>query len=132
MLIQIILTIWLLALIFLTNKFRREGKINQQRIFSIFLIIWACLSIVYYDVWTFTSGALEESHNEWQTYLPAVFFSICAGLGTYYFMQTFGKFRTMNQKNQQQAEQKYKAKGQTKKMIRTNPNTKNKQQKKKN
>lgn len=114
MLIQIILTIWLLALIFLTNKFRREDKINQQRIFSIFLIIWACLSIAYYDVWTYTSGALEQNTNQWQTYLPAAFFSICAGLGTYYFMLTFGKFRAMNQKNQQQAEQKRTANSQSK------------------
>ena len=51
MLIQIILTIWLLALIFLTNKFRREGRVLQQRIFSVFLIVWAILGIIYYDVW---------------------------------------------------------------------------------
>lgn len=98
MFVQIILTIWLLALIFLTNKFRREGRIAQQRIFSIFLIIWACLSIVYYDVWTYTSGALAQYANQWYTYLPAVYFSICAGLGTYYLMMTFGKFRELQQK----------------------------------
>ena len=98
MIVQIILTIWLLALIFLTNKFRREGRIAQQRIFSIFLIIWACLSIVYYDVWTYTSGALVQYANQWYTYLPAVYFSICAGLGTYYLMMTFGKFRELQQK----------------------------------
>lgn len=40
MLIQVILTIWLLALIFLTRKFRKENRLPQQRIFSIFLIIW--------------------------------------------------------------------------------------------
>lgn len=129
MFIQIILTIWLLALIFLTNKFRREEKINQQRIFSIFLIIWACLSVVYYDVWTFTSGTLEQTHNQWQTYLPAAFFSICAGLGTYYLLMTFGKFRTMNHKNQRQADQKRTAKSPSQK----NPaiqKAKNKQRKK--
>lgn len=98
MFVQIILTIWLLILIFLTNKFRREGRIAQQRIFSIFLIIWACLSIVYYDVWTYTSGALTQYANQWYTYLPAVYFSICAGLGTYYLMMTFGKFRELQQK----------------------------------
>ena len=101
MFVQIILTIWLLALIFLTNKFRREGRIAQQRIFSIFLIIWACLSIVYYDVWTYTSGALAQYANQWYTYLPAVYFSICAGLGTYYLMMTFGKFRELQQKKWQ-------------------------------
>ena len=58
MLIQIILTIWLLALIFLTNKFRREGRVLQQRIFSVFLIVWAILGIIYYDVWIYTSGQL--------------------------------------------------------------------------
>lgn len=98
MFVQIILTIWLLALIFLTNKFRREGRITQQRIFSIFLIIWSCLSIAYYDVWTYTSGALEQNGSHWYTYLPAVYFSICAGLGTYYLMMTFGKFRELQQK----------------------------------
>ena len=98
MVVQIILTIWLLALIFLTNKFRREGRITQQRTFSIFLIIWACLSIAYYDVWTYTSGALEQYGSHWYTYLPAVYFSICAGLGTYYLMMTFGKFREFQQK----------------------------------
>ena len=46
MLIQMILTIWLLALIYFTNHFRREGRIAQQRIFSVFLIVWATLGII--------------------------------------------------------------------------------------
>lgn len=122
MLIQIILTIWLLALIFLTNKFRHEGRIPQQRIFSVFLIIWAILGIIYYDVWIYTSGQLETTSSQWQTYLPTVFFSICAGLGTYYLMMTFGKFRTMAEKNQKQADAQRTNKQQTKKK----PNSKKK------
>ena len=110
MLIQIILTVWLLALIFFTNKFRRENRIAQQRIFSFFLILWAILGIIYYDVWTITSGLSEQETAQWQTYLPAAFFSICAGLGTYYLMMTFGKFRIMAQKNQQEADEKRTAK----------------------
>lgn len=98
MLIQVILTIWLLALIFLTRKFRKENRLPQQRIFSIFLIIWSCLSIIYYDVWTFTSGILEQTTAPWWIYLPVMFFSVCAGLGTYYLMMTFGKFREFQQK----------------------------------
>lgn len=111
MLIQGILTVWLLALIFLTNKFRREGRIMQQRMFSVFLIIWAILGIVYYDVWTITSGQLETAAaQDWQTYLPSAFFSICAGLGTYYLMMTFGKFRAADEKNRKRADQEYAAK----------------------
>ncbi len=98
MFIQIILTIWLLALIFLTRKFRKENRLPQQRIFSIFLIIWSCLSIIYYDVWTFTSGILEQTAAPWWIYLPVMFFSVCAGLGTYYLMMTFGKFKEFQQK----------------------------------
>ena len=111
MLIQGMLTIWLLALIFFTNKFRREGRIMQQRMFSVFLIVWAILGIVYYDVWTITSGQLETAAAQnWQTYLPSAFFSICAGLGTYYLMMTFGKFRAADEKNQKEAEKEYAAK----------------------
>ncbi len=111
MIIQIILTVWLLALIFLTNKFRREGRIPQQRLFSIFLIVWAILGITYYDVLMLTTGQLEGvSSTQWQTYLPVVFFSICAGLGTYYLMMTFGKFRAAGEKNQRRADEAYAAK----------------------
>lgn len=104
MFIQALLTIWLLALIFLTSKFRRENRINQQRLFSFFLILWSVLGIMYYDVWTYTSGELDRAGAEWQTYLPAAFFSICAGLGTYYFLQTIGKFREYAQKSQKNAD----------------------------
>ena len=111
MLIQILLTVWLLALIFFTNKFRREGRITQQRMFSVFLIIWALLGIAYYDVWMLTSGQLESAASaQWQTYLPSAFFSICAGLGTYYLMMTFGKFRAADEKNRKRAEQEAAAK----------------------
>lgn len=111
MLIQGMLTIWLLALIFFTNKFRREGRIMQQRMFSVFLIVWAILGIVYYDVWTITSGQLETAAAQnWQTYLPSAFFSICVGLGTYYLMMTFGKFRAADEKNRKEAEKEYAAK----------------------
>ena len=111
MLIQGMLTIWLLALIFFTNKFRREGRIMQQRMFSVFLIVWAILGIVYYDVWTITSGQLETAAAQnWQTYLPSAFFSICAGLGTYYLMMTFGKFRAADEKNRKEAVKEYAAK----------------------
>lgn len=111
MLFQGMLTIWLLALIFFTNKFRREGRIMQQRMFSVFLIVWAILGIVYYDVWTITSGQLETAAAQnWQTYLPSAFFSICAGLGTYYLMMTFGKFRAADEKNRKEAEKEYAAK----------------------
>ena len=131
MFVQIILTIWLLALIFLTNKFRREGRIAQQRIFSIFLIIWACLSIVYYDVWTYTSGALAQYANQWYTYLPAVYFSICAGLGTYYLMMTFGKFRELQQKKMAEKNAVYnsanKPNQNSKKNTQTKTTRKNKQ-----
>ena len=73
MLIQLILTSWLLALIYFTNHFRREGRIAQQRIFSVFLIVWATLGIIYYNVWAYTSGYLEQASSQWQTYLPAAF-----------------------------------------------------------
>lgn len=132
MLIQIILTVWLLALIFFTNKFRRENRIAQQRIFSFFLILWAILGIIYYDVWTITSGLSEQETAQWQTYLPAAFFSICAGLGTYYLMMTFGKFRIMAQKNQQEADEKRTAKKGAKKspQQKKSAGTKNTQRKK--
>jgi len=110
MFIQIVLTIWLLALIFFTNKFRRDGRIAQQRIFSIFLIIWACLGVLYYDVWIYTSGEFAQNADQWQTYLPTVFFSICAGLGVYYFMLTFGKLRKIDEENQRQQDRKQGAK----------------------
>ena len=111
MLIQGLLTVWLLALIFFTNKFRREGRIAQQRMFSVFLIIWAVLGIAYYDVWMLTSGQIEgAASTQWQTYLPSAFFSICAGLGTYYLMMTFGKFRAADEKNRKRAEQEAAAK----------------------
>ncbi len=115
MVIQAILTVWLLVLIFLTNRFRRERRIPQQRIFSIFLIVWAILGILYYDVWSVTSGWLDAHADSWQTYLPVVFFSICAGLGTYYLLQTFGKFRAMAEKNQKDADARQAAKQKKKK-----------------
>lgn len=121
MLIQIILTVWLLALIFLTNRFRREGRIAQQRLFSVFLIVWAILGIMYYDVLMLTTGQLEgASSTQWQTYLPVVFFSICAGMGTYYLMMTFGKFRAADEKNRKRADQELAAK-QTKKQTSKKP-----------
>ena len=65
-----------------------------------FFLLADFLGIIYYDVWIYTSGQLENISSQWQTYLPTVFFSICAGLGTYYLMMTFGKFRMMAEKNQ--------------------------------
>ena len=95
----------MLSLIYLINRFRRQGKYRQQRLLSFFLIIWAVLGVAYYDVWAVTSGMLEESGDKWYTYLPVVFFSICAGMGIYYLLMTFGKFRAMDQKNQAMAEE---------------------------
>lgn len=104
MLIQILLTVWLLFLIFFTNKFRQEGHITQQRLFSVFIIIWAVLGIAYYDVLLLTIEPVENT--SWQTYLPTAFFSICAGLGTYYLMMTFGKLRIADEKNRRYAQEK--------------------------
>lgn len=119
MVIQGMLTVWLLALIFFTNRFRREGRIFQQRLFSVFLIIWAVLGVIYYDVWTITSGQMETAAAQsWETYLPSTFFSICAGLGVYYLMMTFGKFRAADEKNQKEAEKEYAAKQAKKKAAK--------------
>lgn len=105
MVIQALLSVWILSLIYLVNRFRREGKLRQQRIMSFFLVLWAGLGVAYYDVWAVHSGLLEESGDHWYTYLPVVFFSICAGMGIYYLLVTFGKFRVMDQQNQARADQ---------------------------
>ena len=59
MAILILLAICLLALIFITNKFRREENYKQQRLFSVILIVWAVLGIVYYDVLMITTGGFS-------------------------------------------------------------------------
>ena len=92
MAILILLAIWLLALIFITNKFRREGNYKQQRLFSVILIVWAVLGIVYYDVLMITTGGFTST-SPWQNYIPVVGFSICAGIGTYFLLMTFTKLR---------------------------------------
>lgn len=94
MAILILLAIWLIALALIANKFRREGNVSKQRLFSVILIIWAILSIVYYDVLMLTTGAFDTGNTTpWYNYLPVVGFSICAGIGTYLLMMTFAKFR---------------------------------------
>lgn len=94
MAILILLAIWLIALALIANKFRREGNVAKQRLFSVILIIWAILSIVYYDVLMLTTGAFDAGNTTpWYNYLPVVGFSICAGIGTYLLMMTFVKFR---------------------------------------
>ena len=92
MAILILLAIWLLALIFITYKFRREGNTNQQRLFSVILIVWAVLGIIYYDVLMLTTGGFSSTII-WQNYIPVLGFSICAGIGTYFLMMTFIKSR---------------------------------------
>ncbi|MBQ1187715.1 MAG: hypothetical protein IIX62_01370 [Peptococcaceae bacterium] len=92
MAILILLAIWLLALIFITNKFRREENYKQQRLFSVILIVWAVLGIVYYDVLMITTGGFTST-AVWQNYIPVVGFSICAGIGTYFLLMTFTKLR---------------------------------------
>lgn len=92
--ILIALLIWLLILVAIVVKFRREGNVAQQRLFSVFLIIWAILAIVYYDVLMLTTGGFSaENATQWHQYLPVVLFSICAGIGTYFLMMTFIKSR---------------------------------------
>lgn len=91
--ILIALIIWLLILVAIVVKFRRDGNTSHQRLFSIFLIIWAILAIVYYDVLMLTTGGFAaENATQWHQYLPVVLFSICAGIGTYFLMMTFRKF----------------------------------------
>ena len=92
MAILILLAIWLLALIFITYKFRREGNTNQQRLFSVILIVWAVLGIIYYDVLMLTAGGFSST-IVWQNYIPVLGLSICAGIGTYFLMMTFIKSR---------------------------------------
>lgn len=92
--ILILLAVWLLALIFITYKFRREENYKQQRLFSVILIVWAVLGIVYYDVLMLTTGQFDAgTATPWYSYLPVVCYSVCAGIGTYFLMMTFGKFR---------------------------------------
>ncbi len=94
MTIMIILAVWLLALIFITNKFRLDENYKQQRLFSVILIVWAVLGIIYYDVLMLTTGGFDSSSaSVWQNYIPVVGFSICAGIGTYFLMMTFTQFR---------------------------------------
>ncbi len=91
--ILIVLAIWLFVLIGITYKFRRDNDIGKQRLFSIFVIIWAILGIVYYDVLMLTTGQFDAGVTvPWYQYLPVVCFSACAGVGTYFLMMTFRKF----------------------------------------
>ncbi|MBR4945310.1 MAG: hypothetical protein IKZ26_07870 [Peptococcaceae bacterium] len=92
--ILIALIIWLFILAAIVIKFHRDGNTAQQRLFSVFLIIWAILGIIYYDVLMLTTGGFAaESATQWHQYLPVVIFSICAGIGTYFLMVTFRKAR---------------------------------------
>ncbi len=91
--ILIVLAIWLLVLIGITYKFRRDGDIGKQRLFSVFVIIWAILAIAYYDVLMLTTGQFDAGVTvPWYSYVPVVCFSVCAGVGTYFLMMTFRKF----------------------------------------
>ena len=90
MAIQYGLILWLAVLAFLTRKFYKAKMIPQQRLFSIFLIVWAILSIVYYDVWNYIS--VENIHaGTWYSYIPPVCYSIGAGIGTYFLLKSFKK-----------------------------------------
>ena len=60
MAIQYGLILWLAVLAFLASKFYKAKMIPQQRLFSICLIVWAILSIVYYDVWNYIT--VENIH----------------------------------------------------------------------
>ena len=52
------------------------------------LIVWAILSIVYYDVWNYVT--VNNPHfGMWYTYIPPVCYSIGAGIGTYFLLKSF-------------------------------------------
>ncbi len=90
--ILILLAAWLLALLWITYKFRREGDTKKQRLFSALAILWAVLSIAYYDVLMLTTGKFDAGATvPLYNYLPVVCFSACAGVGTYFLMMTFRK-----------------------------------------
>lgn len=90
MILQYILIVWLLALAFLCRLAHKNKMTSQQRLFSIFLIVWAVLSIVYYDVWIYIS-VTDPYVSMWYSYIPPICYSIGAGIGTYYLLKTFKK-----------------------------------------
>ncbi len=90
MILQYVLIVWLLILAFLCRLSYKNKMTSQQRLFSIFLIIWAILSIVYYDVWIYIS-ADDPYVSTWYSYISPVCYSIGAGTGTYYLLKTFKK-----------------------------------------
>ena len=90
--IIIALVIWLIALTAIVIKFRRDEHTSQQRLFSIFLIVWSVLGIVYYDVLMLTTGQFSDASTPLYNYAPVVLFSLFAGIGTYFLMMTFRKF----------------------------------------
>jgi hypothetical protein len=90
MILQYVLIGLLLVLALLCRLFYKNKMMFQQRLLSIFLIVWAILSIVYYDVWNYVT--VDNPHfGMWYTYIPPVCYSIGAGIGTYFLLKSFKK-----------------------------------------
>ena len=88
MILQYVLIGLLLVLALLCRLFYKNKMMFQQRLLSIFLIVWAILSIVYYDVWNYVT--VDNPHfGMWYTYIPPVCYSIGAGIGTYFLLKSF-------------------------------------------
>ena len=90
MILQYVLIVLLAVLAVLCRLFYKNKMTFQQRLLSIFLIVWAILSIVYYDVWNYVT--IDNPHlGMWYTYIPPVCYSIGAGIGTYFLLKSFKK-----------------------------------------
>ena len=74
MILQSVLIVLLAVLAVLCRLFYNNKMPFQQRLLSIFLIVWAILSIVYYDVWNYVT--IDNPHlGMW--YSAGVLFHRC-------------------------------------------------------
>lgn len=90
MILQYVLIGLLAVLAVLCSVFYKNKMSFQQRLLSIFLIVWAILAIVYYDVWNYVT--IDNPHlGQWYSYIPPVCYSIGAGIGTYFLLKSFKK-----------------------------------------
>lgn len=111
MILQYVLIFLLLIFALLCSVFYKNKMPFQQRLLSIFLIVWSILAIVYYDVWNYVT--LDNPHfGKWYTYIPPICYSIGAGIGTYFLLKSFKKLNKVTivktEKQKKQPKQKNK------------------------
>lgn len=83
MALLIVLIIWLAVLVGLTVFVTNKKQLLPQRIFSIFLIVFALLAVAYYDVWL---NLVYTGTIAWYHHILTLLFAICAGIGVAFFI----------------------------------------------